>query len=164
MIKYVDTLVGFSEVPDEITLCINISNCPNKCRACHSPWLRQDIGTPLTSSELKFLIESNKGITCVSFMGGDAFTNEVNTLAKYVKSVYPHLKTCWYSGKNNGNFTKLGIELCNFDFIKIGSFIKKRGPLNDPNTNQHMFEIKYVGDKLAVREITHKFWKNGDKS
>ena len=28
MIKYVDTLVSFSEVPNEITLCINISNCP----------------------------------------------------------------------------------------------------------------------------------------
>lgn len=27
MLKYVDTLVTFSEVLNEITLCINISNC-----------------------------------------------------------------------------------------------------------------------------------------
>ena len=26
MLKYVDTLVGFKEVPSEITLCIEISN------------------------------------------------------------------------------------------------------------------------------------------
>ena len=28
MLKYVDTLVTFSEIPDEISLCINVSNCP----------------------------------------------------------------------------------------------------------------------------------------
>ena len=28
MLKYVDILVGFSEVPNEISLCIEISNCP----------------------------------------------------------------------------------------------------------------------------------------
>ena len=27
MLKYVDTMVTFSEVPDEISLCIEISNC-----------------------------------------------------------------------------------------------------------------------------------------
>lgn len=27
MLKYVDTKVTFSEVPNEISLCINISNC-----------------------------------------------------------------------------------------------------------------------------------------
>ncbi len=28
MLKYVDTKVTFSEILSEITLCINISNCP----------------------------------------------------------------------------------------------------------------------------------------
>ena len=28
MLKYVNTLVSFSEVPDEISLCIGVSNCP----------------------------------------------------------------------------------------------------------------------------------------
>ena len=27
-LKFVDTMVTFSEIPDEITLCFNISNCP----------------------------------------------------------------------------------------------------------------------------------------
>ena len=46
MLKYVDTLVTFSEIPDEITLCINISNCPCKCPGSHSSYLAQDIGEP----------------------------------------------------------------------------------------------------------------------
>ena len=44
MLKYVDTLVSFQEVPDEISLCINISNCPCHCDGCHSPYLADDIG------------------------------------------------------------------------------------------------------------------------
>ena len=46
--KYADSKVVFSEVPDEITLAISISNCPGTCKGCHSPWLREDIGEPLT--------------------------------------------------------------------------------------------------------------------
>ena len=37
--KYTDTQVTFSEFPDEIALCINISNCPWHCPGCHSPEL-----------------------------------------------------------------------------------------------------------------------------
>ena len=52
MLKYVDTKVTFAEVPDEISLCINISNCPNHCEGCHSPYLAEDIGTELTKDEI----------------------------------------------------------------------------------------------------------------
>ena len=69
MIKYVDTLVTFSEVPDEITLCINISNCICHCKNCHSSYLAEDIGEELTFKALDTLIKNNNGITCVAFMG-----------------------------------------------------------------------------------------------
>lgn len=39
MLKYVDTAIVFSEIPDEVTLAINISGCPNKCKNCHSQYL-----------------------------------------------------------------------------------------------------------------------------
>ena len=51
MLKYVDTKIVFREVPDEITLCINISNCPCHCKGCHSPYLAEDIGTVLDESK-----------------------------------------------------------------------------------------------------------------
>ena len=37
--KYIDTKIVFSEVPDEITLAINISGCPIHCADCHSKYL-----------------------------------------------------------------------------------------------------------------------------
>lgn len=48
MVKYTDSQVTFREIPDEITLCINISGCPNHCEGCHSSYLAEDIGTKLT--------------------------------------------------------------------------------------------------------------------
>lgn len=36
MLKFTDTQVTFSEIPDQISLCINLSNCPYHCPACHS--------------------------------------------------------------------------------------------------------------------------------
>ena len=81
MLKYVDTLVGFAEIPDEITLCINISNCPCHCINCHSSYLAEDIGEPLDLQHLTNLIDSNKGISCVCIMGGDANPSGVDDIA-----------------------------------------------------------------------------------
>ena len=56
MIKYTDTEVVFREFPDEITLAINISNCPIHCKGCHSPELWDDIGEKLTYTKLELLV------------------------------------------------------------------------------------------------------------
>ena len=36
MLKYANFDIVFQEVPEEVTLAINISNCPNQCPGCHS--------------------------------------------------------------------------------------------------------------------------------
>ena len=59
MLKYVNAKIVFREVPDEISLCIDITNCIYHCNNCHSPELRQDIDTPLTIEELNKLEISN---------------------------------------------------------------------------------------------------------
>ena len=48
MLKYYNSMITFSEVPDEISLCINISNCPIKCPDCHSNFLWEKIGKEIT--------------------------------------------------------------------------------------------------------------------
>ena len=73
MLKYVNTGVVFQEIPDEVTLSINISKCPCHCPGCHSKYLWEDIGEPLTAMQLNELVkEYINEITCVCFMGGDA--------------------------------------------------------------------------------------------
>ncbi len=161
MLKYVDILVSFSEIPDEITLCINISQCPNNCKGCHSPWLREDIGEDLNIESLYSLINKNKGVTCVCFMGGDQDPAEISNLAFAVRlrSDYPY-KTAWYSGKQH---IPDELNVSDFDYIKIGPYIEELGGLDNPNTNQKMYEVCRISklpEKFILNDITNKFWKN----
>lgn len=153
MLKYVDTKVVFAEIPDEITLAINISGCPCNCKGCHSSYLAEDIGEPLDLQHLTNLIDSNKGITCVGLMGGDANPSEVDDIAQDIKEYYPELKVGWYSGRQELN---KDIELSNFDFIKLGPYIEEFGPLNSKTTNQRFYKVN--GKELI--DITSRFWKH----
>lgn len=163
MLKYTDTQVTFAEVPDEITLCINISNCPCHCKGCHSAYLAEDIGKPLVGMILREdIIERNRGITCVAFMGGDNDPEAINSLANYIKT-WPgleHLKVAWYSGRQE---LSRSIDLMNFDFIKLGPYDEDKGPLNKRTTNQRFYEVFHFSTgRCELTDITHKFWKEDD--
>lgn len=154
MLKYLNTRVTFAEVPDEITLCINITGCKNGCKNCHSSYLAQDIGKPLNKSSLSELIEGNKGVSCVSFMGGDSDAIHLVALASWVKT-HTNLKVAWYSGRQE----LAGIvarQLQWFDFIKLGPYKEEFGPLNSRTTNQIFYKVS--GKELV--DITSKFWKH----
>ena len=153
--KYVDTKVVFREVPDEVALAINISNCPVHCPGCHSSYLAQDIGEILDKEALASLIESNPGITCVSFMGGDAEPETVREFAFWVKEKYNGMKTCWYSGRNLDNARKV---LDALDYVKVGPFIDEYGPLDSPKTNQRFYRITKVdGSDPVLEDWTSRF-------
>ena len=79
--KYLNHDVVFREFPDEVTLAINLTGCPNRCPGCHSPALQEDAGDELTETRLAALVEGRERlITCVGFMGGDARPDDVATL------------------------------------------------------------------------------------
>ena len=98
--KYVNSSIVFQEIPDEVTLAINISNCPCRCPGCHSPYLWADTGSELTTDAIdSFMEEYGSDITCIAFMGGDAEPETVNKLSAYIHRTYPTIKTAWYSGR-----------------------------------------------------------------
>lgn len=135
-----------------MSLVINISNCPIHCKGCHAKMLWDDVGKPLTSEELNVLLDSLLGdITCVCFMGGDMEPDAVNDLARHIRRHYPELKIGWYSGEES---VTVFTEYQNFDYLKLGPYVKKLGGLNSPKTNQRMYQV--VGPYL--KDITHKFW------
>ena len=149
MLKYLNTEVTFSEIPDEITLCINITGCKNACRGCHSSYLAEDIGEYLTYNKLLELVSSNKGISCVCFKGGDSNPGDINGLAAVIRT-QTNLKIAWYSGRQ---YIPEGLNLSYFDYIKIGPYIPELGGLDSENTNQIMYKIE--DGKLI--DITYRF-------
>lgn len=154
MVKFHNYDIVFAEVPDEVTLAINITGCPNRCPGCHSAHLLEDEGDILDEQALEVLLSLyGRSITCLSFMGGDARPAEINALAAYIRSAHPTIKTAWYSGKDT---LSEDIDPVNFNYIKLGPWIEERGPLSSPSTNQRMYSISENGDFL---DITYKMLK-----
>lgn len=150
-LKYLGYSIVFQEVPNEISLAINISGCPYKCKGCHSSYLWEYKGNYI-SEDLDFIIKQNLDfITCVCFFGGDQNIVELYDLLKHIKSKY-ELKTCLYSGQDLlSNLNKLFDVL---DFIKIGSYKENLGGLKSITTNQRMYMIC---QDQSLKDITFKF-------
>lgn len=153
MLKFHNYDIVFAEIPDEVSLAINITNCPNACKNCHSLWLWKDEGEELNEESLSLILgEYISGITCVAFMGGDREPKAIDGLAKFVKEKF-NKKVAWYSGKKE---ISKEINPKNFDYIKIGSYIEELGALKQRTTNQKLYKL-HNGE--IVEDITYRFWK-----
>ena len=154
MLKYVNTDVVFQEIPDEVTLAINISNCPCHCPGCHSHYLWEDIGLPLDTDAIDaFVTKYGKDITCLAFMGGDGDPKGVNMLAQYIHEEHPQFKVGWYSGRLR---IPPVVKKTDFDYIKVGPYIRHLGPLGKSTTNQRMYKQNNAG---TFDDITERFWR-----
>ena len=154
MLKYVNTGIVFQEIPDEVTLAINISNCPCRCPGCHSHYLWEDIGLPLDVDAIdRFVEKYGTDITCIAFMGGDADPMAVNQLAQYIYECHPQFHVAWYSGRLR---VPAGVQKTDFDYIKVGPYIKHLGPLKSTTTNQRLYRRR---DDGTFDDITYRFWR-----
>ena len=160
MIKYVPemTNVVLEEIPDRLTLAIDISNCTGLCEGCHSPFLRRDVGVELTPEAIDSLIAGNFGINCFLFLGEGNDHAALMAAASYVRRAYPSLALGLYSGRE---IVEEDVwEL--FDYVKIGPFRPSCGPLNKTTTNQRLYRILHNADGTrTVDDITARFWRKG---
>ena len=138
MLKCYSYDIVCQEIPDEITLAVNISCCPNRCPGCHSPWLWENAGEPLDKQLLESMMEQyGTAVTCFCFMGGDADPFEISQLASYIRQRWPSLKIGWYSGREE---LPDGIDFSVLDYLKLGPYIAELGGLKSPVTNQKFFK------------------------
>lgn len=155
MLKFLNCDVVFQEIPGEVSLAINITGCPCRCPGCHSQYLWGDIGEPLTEEVLDSMIEKqHQNITCVALMGGDAIPAEIDRLMNHLRKTHPKLHTAWYSGRTT--LSPLA-DLSNFDYIKLGPYLKHLGPLRNRNTNQRLYRVSHG----KMHDMTSSFWKKG---
>ena len=149
MIKYIPSLTDtvIEEIPDRVTLAVEISNCRGNCPGCHSPFLRDDIGEELTAAAIDKLLDDNFGINCFLFLGEGSDSAALLNLARHIKSAHPGVETAVYSGREKVEEDFFAV----FDYVKTGPYIEARGPLNNRNTNQRLY---YHG-----ADITSRFWK-----
>lgn len=143
MLKCYSYDIVCQEIPDEISLAVNISCCPNRCPGCHSPWLWEEAGEEMTEDMLTSLISGySAAITCFCFMGGDAEPAEVERISRWIKSRWPHIKTAWYSGRAD---LPDGFDVKVLDYLKLGPYIEELGGLKSPDTNQVFYKVSPDG-------------------
>ena len=143
-LKYLGHSIVFQEVPNEISLAINISGCPYKCRGCHSSYLWEYKGR-YVSDDIEALINEHDGITCVCFMGGDQNPQELNELIDYVH--LKGLKACLYTGRD---------DIHNLNYLKIGHYVEKCGGLDKPTTNQKFYVVYDDKDYFDTTSLFRK--------
>lgn len=155
-LKYKSYGIVMQEVPDEISLVINVSGCPHRCKGCHSEYLWDDGGSSI-KEDLPFLLDKYDGmITCVCFMGGDHVIDALESLCTAVKS--RGLKRCVYSGRPVNEANRGLFEGMKLEFYKLGEYREELGGLASPTTNQRFY--KREGDGYV--DITEQFHKHGN--
>jgi anaerobic ribonucleoside-triphosphate reductase activating protein len=112
----------------------------------------EDVGAILNENSLAELLEKYKhAITCVCFMGGDSSPDDVERLAAFLQQNYA-LKTGWYSGKSN---VPDNCAIRNFNYIKLGPYVKHLGGLTSATTNQRFYRVEN-GNMIDITSVWHK--------
>ena len=151
MIKYVPemTSVVLEEIPDRVSLAVEISNCRGNCVGCHSPFLKKDIGEELTPAVIDALVAGNFGVDCFLFLGEGNDAASLLALAAHIRTFHPALALALYSGRED-----VEPEIWEaFDYVKVGPYLAECGPLNERTTNQRMYYHR--------QDITPRFWRKG---
>lgn len=143
------TSVVLEEIPDRVSLAVDISNCRGNCIGCHSPFLRQDIGEELTPGVIDSLVADNFGVNCFLFLGEGRDPSALLDLARHVRSL--GLDAALYTGRETVEpaFWEA------FDYIKLGPYKSECGPLDRRTTNQRLYHV--VDGRRE--DITSRFWR-----
>lgn len=145
-LKYLGYSIALQEVPNEISLVINVSGCPHKCEGCHSQYLWEYEGNYIADDFNNILSFYNGMITCVCFMGGEQNVDELESYLKYVKEY--GLKTCLYSGCDS--IEEIAILLPYLDWVKIGRYIEA---LRTDNNIQYGIKLATSNQKIYKKGI-----------
>lgn len=141
------TSVVLEEIPDRVSLAVDISNCRGNCVGCHSPFLKKDIGEELTPEIIDALIADNFGVDCFLFLGEGKDPAALLALATHIRSAHPSLALALYSGREDVEPEYWEA----FDYVKVGPYRPEFGPLNERTTNQRLYYHK--------ENITSRFWR-----
>ena len=158
VLKYLYSQVYTEEIPRELSLGIAMLGCDIHCPECHSPhtW---DInckgyGIDLTTDELDKLIKKQPWVSCILFFGGEWDTPSLESLLLYVRKNYEY-RLALYSGRNLDFFSQTTVP-ASIDYLKVGPYVKERGGLIYPSTNQRLYRLE---KGKIVEDMTSLFWR-----
>lgn len=161
MLKFKGYTVTAQEVPEELSIVVNISGCTHHCPGCHSEYLWDNDGAQPLFDNLPTILSKYKDLTtCFCFMGGDWDQEDLLKCIKYVKEIAPKLKLCLYSGYDS--CADIWKVLPYLNYVKIGHYDESQGGLSSRTTNQRMYKVS--PEDLKVDDITYYFWRKPNEN
>ncbi len=180
MLKFYNYDVVCQEIPDEVTLAVNITGCPNRCEGCHSPWLWEDGGEVLCDAKKTGESSSPVALYGDGVVAGKAVETDRTADFSGLDAVvggYADCVTCvcFMGGDNSPEEVELcakrvrklwpglrtawysgrdnlpaWIDARSFDYIKLGPYIRELGGLRSPDTNQRLYRIGPDGTRRLI--------------
>lgn len=154
VLRYTEIGMSHKEVPGEASLCIYLSGCPNHYHGCHYPELRDPSYVDPLAPVFDVILDLYLGqASCLCLLGeGQDATTDRAELAACAQSAHDRgMTSALYSGRNCEIEEWMGA----FDYVKLGSYVAKRGPLSLATTNQRMLRQCRNG----WLDITERFWR-----
>lgn len=152
--RFLKEEIVFQEVPDEVSILFHITNCPYKCKGCHSSEVNKpNVGKILTNKLFREILMQYQGLaTCVVFWGGEW---ERSTLIEKLQIARElEYSTCLYSGLDDIS-DAIFKELT---YLKVGSYQENCGGLDSETTNQRFYRVSTMENLnyRFQRKFTHK--------
>jgi len=147
------------EIPDKVSLAVEVTCCQQRCPGCHSSFLREDIGDELDEAAIDGLLSDNFGVNCFLFLGEGNDAGRLLELARHVRDRHG-IPVAVYSGRRQVEEEFYRV----FDYVKVGPYNALRGPLNSSTTNQRLYKVTHLSSaavEYMTEDITWRFWHKG---
>ena len=147
----VNITVTLNELPNHIAVAIEMGNCKQRCKGCHSEWL----SIPLPKSawmELETVMhEVNKhvknGADAIVIMGGTNNGIPLKDLIEAINILSHYAPIGLYSGLPvKAAIHEVLKEEAKLSFLKVGDYKEKLGGLDSKTTNQIFYTKNYDGE------------------
>lgn len=160
LIPVYSTGVTMNEVPDHLAFYIEMGNCKQKCKGCHSPHLWNTVNNPMSIEELEVLAYDaiNKGANAIVLMGGTTNGIPYPHLVRLIYKLSQIAPVCLYSGSDDYERDMLIAITTRLTWLKTGSYQETKGGLMSTETNQKFLRKENVNLGYAIFiDETYKF-------
>lgn len=160
LIPVYSTGVTMNEVPDHLSFYIEMGNCKQKCKGCHSPHLWNTVNNHMSIEELEVLAYDaiNKGANAIVLMGGTTNGIPYPHLVRLIDKLSQIAPVCLYSGSDDYEQDMLIAITTRLTWLKTGSYQETKGGLMSTETNQKFLRKENVNLRYAIFiDETYKF-------
>lgn len=137
--------VTLNEIPNHIAVAIELGNCKQKCKGCHSPWLSFSLPKSkwmeLEDVMRKVNEQVKKGANAIVIMGGTHNGVSTEDLIEAINVLACYAPVGLYSGLTDDAAIHHHLkDNSKLKWLKTGGFVMKLGGLTSPRTNQRFYE------------------------